>query len=142
MTSSDCSVRLQKCSCRVMPTPVRGVAGLEFRIESVRRFEICRLEGATVALEAVAQRRERTVTVHPFAEIREDLLAGLVAVERFKLRPLLRLGLPNETQYHVREDRARTVDPLAIDWNITVREEMRFYRGLEGKFGMPTAAHN
>jgi hypothetical protein len=38
---------------------------------------------ATVALKAVAQSRERTMQVHPLAEVAEYLSTRLVTVERF-----------------------------------------------------------
>jgi hypothetical protein len=65
--------------------PVRGVARLQLRIQLVRGLEVRRMQRPPVALEAVAQRRKRAVLVHPFAQIAEDLLAGLVAVQRFQL---------------------------------------------------------
>jgi len=42
-------------------------------------------EGAAVTFDAVAEGGERSVGIHAFAEIGKDLLAGLVAVQGFKL---------------------------------------------------------
>ena len=63
--------------------PVGCVAGFEFRVQFMGRLEECRVERPSVALEAVTQGRERAVGVHPLAQVRENLLAGLVAVECF-----------------------------------------------------------
>ena len=59
------------------PQAVRGVARLQLRVQLVRRLEEGRVQRPPVALEAVAQRRQRAVGVHPLAQVAEDLLAGL-----------------------------------------------------------------
>ena len=76
----------------------------------MRSLEERRVERPPVALEAVAQRRERAVLVHPLAQVTKDLLAGFVAVERLQLGPLLRLGLANEGEHRSWEDRAIAVE--------------------------------
>ena len=71
----------------------------------MRRLEVRCMERSPIALEPVSQRRERAVGVHPLAQIAEDLLAGLVAVQRLQLAPLRRLGLEDEGEDRVGEDR-------------------------------------
>ena len=85
-----------------------------------------------VALEAVAQGRERAVRVHPLAQVGEDLLAGLVPVQRLQLGPLLRLGLADEGEDRLGEDRALAVEALAGDRRVPILEQVRFDDGLEG----------
>ena len=85
-----------------------------------------------VALEAVAQRRERAVRVHPLAQVAEDLLAGLVPVQRLQLGPLLRLRLADEGEHRLGKDRALAVEALAGDRHVAVLEQVRFDDGLEG----------
>ena len=116
---------------------IRGIAGLEFRIQLVRRLEIRCMERSPIALEPVSQRRECAVSVHPLAQIAEDLLAGLVAVQRLQLAPLTRLGLADEGEHRVGEDRSLAVEAVAGDGNVAVLEQMRFDHGLEGGFGVP-----
>ena len=94
---------------------VGGVAGLEFRIQFVGRLEEGDAEGAAVAFEAVAEGSERPVRLHPFAEIGEDLLAGLVAVQGFKLCPFRRLSFADEGQDGLGEDRALAVEGVGGD---------------------------
>ena len=74
------------------PEAVRRVARLQLRVQLVRRLEEGHVQRPAVALEAVAQRRERAVRVHPLAEVAEDLLAGLVAVQRLQLVPIPSAG--------------------------------------------------
>ena len=59
--------------------PVGGVTDFEIRVQPVRRLEEGDPQRVPVALEAVAQRRERTVGVHPLAEVAEHLVARTVA---------------------------------------------------------------
>ena len=70
--------------------------------------------------------------VHPLAQVAEDLLAGLVAVQRLQLGPLLRLGLADEGEHRLGKDRALAVEALAGDRHVAVLEEVRFDDGLEG----------
>ena len=115
--------------------PIRGVAGFEFRIQLVRRLEVRRMERSPIALEPVSQRRERTVGIHPLAQVAEHLLAGLVSVQDLQLGPLLGLGLADEGQNRLGENRALAVEALAGDGNVSVLEQMRFDDGFEGGFG-------
>ena len=64
----------------------------------MRRLEKSHAQRASVAFETVSQGGERTVCIHPFAEVGDDLLAGLGTVQRFKFFPLLLLRLADEIQ--------------------------------------------
>ena len=75
--------------------------------------------------------------VHPLAEVAEDLLSGLVTVQRLQFGPLLRLGLADEGEDCLGEDRTLAVKALAGNGNVSVLEQMRFNDGLEGGFGVP-----
>ena len=105
--------------------PIRSIAGFEFRIQLVRRLEVRRMERSSITLEPVSQRRERAVGVHPLAQVAEDLLAGLVAVQRLQLAPLRRLGLADEGDDRVGEDRTLAVEAVAGNGNVAVLEQMR-----------------
>ena len=120
---------------------IRGIAGCEFWIQLVRRLEVRRMKRSTIALEPVSQRRERTVGVHPLAQIAEDLLARLVAVQRLQLAPLRRLGLADEGEDPVGEDRTLAVEAVAGNGNVAVLEQMHLDHGLEGGFGVTSHAH-
>ena len=102
------------------PQAVRGVARLQLRVQLVRRLEERHVQRPPVALEAMAQRRERAVRVHPLAQVAEDLLAGLLPVQRLQLGPLLRLGLADEGEHRLGEDRALAVEALAGDRHVAV----------------------
>ena len=102
------------------PQAVRGVAGLQLRVQLVRRLEERHVQRPPVALEAVAQRRERAVGVHPLAQVAEDLLAGLLAVQRLQLGPLLRLRVADEGEHGLGKDRPLAVEALAGDADIAV----------------------
>jgi len=71
-----------------------------------------------------------------FAEIGKDLLAGLVAVQGFKLCPFRRLSFADEGQDGVREDRALAVESAGVNRRIPVLEQMRLDDGLKGAFGV------
>ena len=60
---------------------IGGVAGFKLRIQFVRGLEVRRMERSPVTLEPVSQRCERAMDVHPLAQVAEDLLSGLVAVQ-------------------------------------------------------------
>ena len=79
--------------------------------------------------------------VHPLAEIAEDLFSRLVAVQRLQLGPLLRLGLANETEDRLGEDRTLAIEAVTGNGNVSVLEQMRFDDGLEGSLGVPVTAH-
>ena len=113
---------------------IRGIAGFEFRVQLVRRLEVRGVQRSPIALEPVPQCRERAVAVHPLAQIAEDLLAGLVAVQRLQLAPVPRLGLADEGEDRVRENRTIAVEAVAGNGSVAVLEQMRFNDGLEGGF--------
>ena len=117
--------------------PVRGVARLELGVQLVRRPEVGDLKRPPVALEAVPEGRQRAVRVHPLAEVAEDLIPGLLAVQRFESRPLLRLGLLDERQDLAREDRSRLVERLRLDGDVPMPQEVRFDDRLEGCLRVP-----
>ncbi len=102
--------------------PVGGVARFQLRVQLVRGLEVRRVERAPVALEAVAQRRERAVPVHPLAQVAEDLLAGPVPVERLQLGPLFGLRLTNKAEQCFGEDRAFAVEAFAGDRYVAILE--------------------
>ena len=107
----------------------------------MRRLEEGDAKRPAVALEAVAQRREDAVDVHPLAQIAEDLFSRLVAVQRLQLGPLLRLGLADEGEDRFGKDRTLAVEAIAGNGNVSVLEQMRFDYGLEGGLGVTTLAH-
>ena len=113
---------------------VSGVSGFEFRVQLVGGLEVGDTEGAAVTFEAVAEGRERPVHIHPFAEIRKDLLAGFVAVQGFELGPFRRLGIPDEGQDGLGEDRALAVEGVGGDRLIAVLKKVGFYDGFESGF--------
>lgn len=100
---------------------------------------MCRLEEgdmqrSSVAFEPVAQRRQRAVGVHPFAQVGQHLLAGLCSVQRFEPRPLLRLRLANELKRYFWKDRPRPVETCFVYFHIVMRQQIGFDDGLEGSF--------
>ena len=60
----------------------------------------------------MAHRRERTVGVHPLAQVGQDLFAGLLREKGFKLRPFLALSPTDKRQNCIREDRTVAVEVL------------------------------
>ena len=92
------------------PQAIRRVARLQLRVELVRRLEVGRVQRPPIALEAVAQRRQGAMGVHPLAQVAEDLLAGLLPVQRLQPGPFLRLSGADEGQYSLGKDR-----PLAVE---------------------------
>ena len=118
---------------------VRGVARFQLRIEFVRCLEKRRVQCPPVALEAMAQRSERAVLVHPLAQVAENLLAGLVTVQCLQLGPLFRLRLADEGEYRLREDRAFAVKALTRYGYVPVRKQVAFDDSFEGGFGMTLA---
>ena len=123
------------------PEAVRDVAGFEVRVQFVGSLEVGRVERSPIAFEPVAQRREGTVLVHPCAQVAEDLLLGVFAVQGLQLRPGLRLGLPDERKDCLGEDGALAVECPARDRLVSVRQQVRFNRGLEGGLGVPSQVH-
>ena len=121
------------------PQAVRRVARLQLRVELVRRLEERHVQRPPVALEAVAQRRQRAVGVHPLAQVAEDLLAGLLPVQRLQLGPLLRLGRADEGQHGLGKDRPLAVEAVPVHGHVAVGEQMGLDDGLEGGFAMPLA---
>ena len=97
-------------------------------------------EGTSVALEAVPQGRHRAVGVHPLAQVREDLLPGLVALEPFQPGPFHGLGLADEGEDGVGKDGAVAVESFAGNGNVAAPEQVRFDDGLESGFGAPMNA--
>src|SRR5207245_7996022 len=85
---------------------IRRIACLELRIQLVRSLEKRRMERPPVALEPVAQGRERAISVHPLAQVAENLVACLVAVQHLQLGPLLGLRVTDEGEDRLRKDRA------------------------------------
>jgi hypothetical protein len=117
---------------------VGGVAGFEFRVQIVGGLEVGDTEGAAVTFEAVAEGGERPVGIHPFAEIREDLLGGLVAVQGFKLCPFRRLGIADEGQDSLGEDRALAIEGAGGDTLILIAvvQQMGFDDCFESELGV------
>src|ERR1019366_6738410 len=64
----------------------------------------------------------------------EDLLAGLVAVQRLQLRPLLRLRLADEPEDDLGEDCPLAVEAVAVHRHVAVGKEMGFDDHFEGAF--------
>src|SRR5688500_6772253 len=101
------------------------------------RLEECDTQCPAVALEPMPQRRERAVGVHPLAQVRKNLLAGCRAVQRFELRPLSWLSAADEVDHCVREDGSLAVEPITIETDVPMSEQVCLDDGLEGGFGMP-----
>ena len=120
VTSRDFSERGEKMELPSQSQAIRGIAGFEFRIQLMRRLEIRCMDRSPIAFEPVSQRRERAMGVHPLAKIAEYLLAGPVAVQRLQLAPLLRLGLADEGDDRVGEDRTLAVEAVAGNGNVAV----------------------
>jgi hypothetical protein len=93
--------------------PIRGVALFELGVKLVCCFKEGNLEGAAVALEAMAQSCEGTVRIHPLAQVGKNLVARLVAVQRLELGPLLGLGPSDEFEDSVRENPAESIEVVA-----------------------------
>ena len=118
------------------PQAVRGVTRLQLRVQLVRRLEVGRVQRPPIALEAVAQRCQRAVGVHPLAQVTEDLLAGLLPVQRLQPGPLLRLGGTDESQYGLGKDRPLAVEAVAVHGYVAVGQKLGFDDGLKGSFAM------
>ena len=110
---------------------IGGVARFMLRIQFVHGLEVRRMERSPATLEPVSQRGERAVDVHPLAQIAVDLLAGLVAVQRLQLDPLLRLGPTDEGEDRLGTDCTAAVEAVAGDGLIAVRQKMRIDHGFE-----------
>ncbi len=78
------------------------------------------MQRSPVALEAVAQCRQRTVGVHPLAQVAENLLAGFLPVQSLQLVPLLRLSLADESQHRFWKDRPRAVEAVPVHGHVAV----------------------
>src|SRR5437899_3027801 len=97
------------------------------------RFEVSDMERPSVALEAMAECCERAVNVHPLREIGKNLLASLVAVQRFQLLPLVWLSLPDEIEHYFGENGPLTVEAVAINGYIAVGEKMSLDDGFKSE---------
>src|SRR5580658_1691952 len=116
--------------------PVGRVARLQLRIQFMRGLEERHAKGSAVALKAMAQRSQRPVRIHPFAEICEDLFAGLIAVQRFELRPFGGLRLSDEVQHGLREDGPLAIKRLTSHALVPALKQVGFDYRLEGELGM------
>ena len=114
---------------------VGGVAGFKLGIQLVRRLEVGGAQGSPVTLEAVPQRGERAVGVHPLAQVRENLLAGPVAVQRLELRPRLRLRFTDEGEHRSGKNGALAVEAVSGYRDVSVLQQVGFDDGFEGSFG-------
>ena len=115
--------------------PVGGVAGFEFWIQLMSGLEKCGIQRASVALEPMAQRSERSVRVHPLAKVIDNLVTGSIAVKRLQPGPVSGLRVANERQHRVRKDRAFPIETISDDGDVPVRQKMSFDDSLEGGFG-------
>ena len=75
------------------------IACLEFRIEFMCCLEKCHVQRPAIALEAMPQRCQATVCIHPLAEVGEDLFAGLLSMQCLKLGPFFRLCFTDECKH-------------------------------------------
>jgi hypothetical protein len=114
---------------------VARVAGFGFRVQLVGGLEVGDTEGAAVTFEAVAEGSEGPVHIHPFAEVGENLLGGLVAVQGFQLGPLLGLRRADESQSRVRKDGALPVEPFVGNLLIPVLKQAILNHRLESGMG-------
>src|SRR5262245_43216634 len=87
------------------------------------------------------QRREGAVRVHPLAQVRQDLLSGLGAVQCLQLRPFLGLCVADEREHRLGKDGALLVEAVAANGYVPVLEEMRFDDRFESRFRMTGLAH-
>src|SRR5437764_213498 len=85
----------------------------------------------------MAQCRQRAVGIHPLAQVAEDLLTGLLPVQRLQPSPLLWLGRADEGQYGLGKDRPLAVEAVSLHSYVAVGEEVGFNDSLEGSFAMP-----
>ena len=122
--------------------PVGSVTSLKLGVQPVGRLEESDAQRAPVALETVAKRRQRAVRVHPLAQVAEHLPAGPVAKERLELRPFLGLGLADEGQDDLREDRALAVETQRRSGHVAVIEQVGLDDGLEGGLGVYRCSHH
>src|SRR5262249_17733724 len=109
----------------------------QLRVQLMRRLEVGRVQRSPIALEAVAQRRQHAIGVHPLTQVAEDLLVGLLPVQGLQPGPLLWLGRADEGKYGLRKDRSLTVKATPIHDYVAVGEEVGFDDGLKGSFAMP-----
>lgn len=106
------------------------------------RFEKRDVKRAPVALETVAKGRKRAVGVHPFAQVREHLFTGLIAKEGFQPGPFRGLGLADEAEDGVGEDRVVAVEALTCNGNVAFVEQVCFDNCFEGGLiGLAHLAH-
>ena len=120
---------------------VRGVTGLELRIQFVRRLEVRHAQGTPVAFEAVSQRGEHAVLSHPLAQVAEYLLTGSRAEQAFEPFPLLRLGVADKAEHRFREDRSLAVEAVSVNGYVAIRQQVLFHDSLEGLLGVSSLTH-
>ena len=111
------------------------VAGVQLRVQLMGRLEVGDAQGAAVALEAVPQGRQRTLIVHPFAKVGQDLLVGLLAKLGFQLGPFIRLRLADEVENGSGKDGAVAVKAFIGNGDIAVCQQVRLDDGFEGGLG-------
>src|SRR5437588_3363586 len=87
----------------------------------------------------MAQCRQRAVGIHPLAQVAEDLLAGLLPVQRLQPGPLLWLGRADEGEYGLGKDCPLAVEAAPVHGYVAVSEELGFDDSFEGSFAMPLA---
>src|SRR6266545_1907190 len=75
--------------------------------------------------------------VHPFAQVAEDLLAGLPPMQRLQPGPFLRLGGADESQHGLGKDRPLAVEAVLLHGHVAVAEKLGFDDGFEGSFTIP-----
>ena len=112
------------------------IAGFKLGVQLVGGLEERHAQRPSVALEAVAQRGERPVCVHPLAQVHEHLLTRLRAMQGLELGPFRGLRLADELEHDLRKDRALAVETLAGERNVAMGEKMLLDDGFEGQFGM------
>src|SRR5262245_62087337 len=84
----------------------------------------------------MAQRCQHTVGVHPFAQVAENLLAGLLPVQRLQPGPLLWLGRADEGEHGLEKDRPLAVEAAPVHGYVAIGEELGFNDGFEGSFAI------
>ena len=123
------------------PQAVCRVTCFQFRVQLMGRLEEGDAQRPPIALEAVPQGRERSVRVHPLAQIAEDLLAGSWPVQRFQLGPVFRLCLADEGQDRFWKDRPFAVETVWRNCYIAGRQEVGLDDGFEGDFSDDVGFH-
>ena len=88
----------------------------------------------------MTQGMQRTIGIHPFAQIGQDLSSGVLGVQGFQLSPLFRLRVLDKTNNLVRENRPRPVK-LARNVAVAAGEQVGFNDALKGGFAMGGCFH-